>query len=60
MPYANTVGLNVSFLKNVECGPEGTVRRDKLYQHAEEMWGEIHFGESSQIYLRFLYINGLV
>lgn len=49
MPYTNTAGLNVSFLMNVECGPEGTVRRDKLYQHAEEMWGEIHFGESSQI-----------
>lgn len=45
---------------DVESGPEGTVRRDKVYEHGEEMGSEIHFGESSQIYLQLSYINGLV
>lgn len=58
--YANTVGLNVSFLMNVESGPEGIVRRGNGYKHDGEMLSEIHFGESSQIYLQLLCINSLV
>ena len=60
MPYANTVELNVSFLMNVESGPEGIVRRDNGYKPDREMLGEVHFGESSQIYLQLLCINSLV
>lgn len=45
---------------NVESGPEGIVRRGNGYEHDREMLGEIHFEESSQMYLQLLCINSLV
>lgn len=44
----------------VVSGPEGIGMTDNGYEHDRGMLGEIHFGESSHIYLHLSCINSLV